>query len=215
MVSPRILVAIGLLLAEAAGGEIIDRVAITVGARVITESEVRQAVRLRQFLNGEPLDFRAYILRDAGERLVDQLLIRIENENSRYGVPSEEAVAAAQAQIIAGLFRGDRVAYETALKEYGIDERLLLDHLRWQLTVVRFVGVRFGAGLQITPEEVQAYFTAEIAPKLGPGVNASVEDFQNQIEETLRQQRANELADEWLRETRARTIIDFHPEVFQ
>jgi len=215
MASPRILVAIGLLLAKAAGGEIIDRVAITVGARVITESEVRQAVRLRQFLNGEPLDFRAYILRDAGERLVDQLLIRMENENSRYGAPPEEAVVAAQAQIIAEHFRGDRAAYEIALKQYGIDERLLLDHLRWQLTVVRFVGVRFGAGLPITPEEVQAYFAAEIAPKLAPGAAASVEDFHSQIEETLRQQRANELADEWLRETRARTIIDFHPEVFQ
>ncbi|MFN0168996.1 MAG: hypothetical protein ACKV22_21430 [Bryobacteraceae bacterium] len=207
--------AVLLLVAAAAGAEIIDRIAITVGSNVITESELRQAVRLRQFLNGEPIDFRAFILRDAGERLVDQLLIRKENENSRYGAPPAESVQEARKQVIDQLFKGDPKAFAEALAAYGLTEEVLSAHLTWQLTVVRFVSVRFGTGIQTRPEEAQAYFEKEIAPKLPAGASRNPDDYRGRIEETLNQQRANEHADEWLRETRRRTVIDFHPEVFQ
>ena len=39
--------------------EIIDRVAVVVGKRVITESEIVREIRLTAFLNGAPLDFSA------------------------------------------------------------------------------------------------------------------------------------------------------------
>jgi hypothetical protein len=204
-----------ILAAAPVAAEVIDRIAITVGSNVITESELRQAVRLRQFLNLEPIDFRAFILRDVGERLVDQLLIRKENENSRYGAPPAESVQEARNQVVDQLFKGNRQAYIEALGAYGITEEVLAAHLTWQLTVVRFVSVRFGTGIQTRPEEVQAYFDKEIAPKLPAGSSRNLDDYRGQIEDTLSQQRANEQADEWLRETRGRTVIDFHPEVFQ
>ncbi len=204
-----------LLTALTAGAEVIDRIAITVGSNVITESELRQAVRLRQFLNGEPLDFRAFILRDVGERLVDQFLIRKENDNSRYGGAPAESVQEALNQAMAQLFKDDRKAYAQALAAYGLTEEALLAHLAWQLTVVRFVTLRFGAGIQIPPEEAKSYFDKEIKPKLPEGASQNPDDYREQIEESMSHQQANEHADDWLRETRRRTVIDFHPEVFQ
>ena len=98
--------------------------------------------------------------------------------------------------------------------EYGIDEPTLRAHLRWQLTVVRFVSVRFGTGIQISQDKVKAYFEKQILPKLPAGAPHNIEEYRRQIEDALVQQRANEQADEWLRETRSRIAIDFHPEVF-
>src|SRR6266498_3287027 len=72
--------------------EIIDRVAVVVGNRVITESEILREVRLTAFLNGEPLDFGAASRRKTAERLVEQRLIRNEMESNLYPIPAPDAV---------------------------------------------------------------------------------------------------------------------------
>src|SRR5262249_49424474 len=66
----------GVLVLCAGRAEIIDRVAVVVGNRVITESEILREVRLTAFLNGAPLDFSAASKRKTAERLVEQRLIR-------------------------------------------------------------------------------------------------------------------------------------------
>ena len=69
-------------------GEIIDRLAITVGSQVITELQIDEELRVTALLNHEPgvvrtLDTR----REAADRLVEQLIIRIEMQLSRYDLP--------------------------------------------------------------------------------------------------------------------------------
>src|SRR5262245_28201832 len=72
--------------------EIIDRVAVVVGNRVITESEILREIRLTAFLNGEPLDFSAGVRRKTAERLVEQRLIRNEMESNLYPIPAADTV---------------------------------------------------------------------------------------------------------------------------
>src|SRR6476660_4088835 len=50
--------------------EIIDRIAVVVGNRVITESEILREIRLTALLNDEPLDFSAVSKRKTADRLV-------------------------------------------------------------------------------------------------------------------------------------------------
>src|SRR5256885_916748 len=88
-----------LLLLCACRAEIIDRVAVVVGNRVITESEILREVRLTAFLNGAPLDFSAASKRKTAERLVEQRLIHIENEASLYPLPTAESVEQALKEI--------------------------------------------------------------------------------------------------------------------
>src|SRR5436309_13062632 len=81
-----------LLLLCAGRAEIIDRVAVVVGNRVITESEILREIRLTAFLNGAALDFSAASRRRTAERLVEQRLIRNEIESSRFPEPAPDAV---------------------------------------------------------------------------------------------------------------------------
>ena len=62
----------GLWLAMCASAAVVDRVAIVVGTKAITETELIEEVRLTQFLNGQPLDLGVAARRAAGDRLVDK-----------------------------------------------------------------------------------------------------------------------------------------------
>src|SRR4030088_3402811 len=71
--------------------EIIDRIAVTVGNGVITESEILREIRLTAFLNGEPLDFSPASKRKTAERLVEQRLVANEISGSLYPLPTQAA----------------------------------------------------------------------------------------------------------------------------
>ena len=73
---------------------------------------------------------------------------------------------------------------------------------------------RSGAPRKVTDAQVESYFRTQIQPQLPEGSEAKVEDYRERIQEALIQQRANEDADAWVKETRRRIVIDFHPEVF-
>ena len=55
--------------------ETLDRIAVSVGQDVITESKVILDLRVAAFLEGKPLDLSTPARRKSAERLVDQLLI--------------------------------------------------------------------------------------------------------------------------------------------
>ena len=179
-----------------------------------TESELREEVRVTAFLNAEPARFIGSVLREAGERMVDQIMIRNENVTSRFGSATEQETDAMIAQLIRDRFKGNRAAYLEALASYRLTEEVLRAHVQWQLTAMRYISVRFTTGVQVTDAQVEAYFRTQIQPQLPEGSEAKVEDYRERIQEALIQQRANEDADAWVKETRRRIVIDFHPEVF-
>jgi SurA N-terminal domain len=124
---------------------IIDRVAVTVGKDVITESEVTQEIRLTDFQNQAPLDFSPTARRTAAERLVDQYLLRNEMRLEGFAEPKLAAAAQALRQFRQAHFR-TVAQYQAALKKYGISEEELEQHLLWQIAAVSFARQRFGSG---------------------------------------------------------------------
>ena len=78
------------LAALAGRAEIIDRIAVSVGNRVITESDLDREIRVTAFLNDQKPDFSPENKRRTAERLVDQRLMRTELDMSRYLLPSTE-----------------------------------------------------------------------------------------------------------------------------
>ena len=66
-----------LLMIAMAGAQagILDRIAVTVGRQVITESDVDRDLRVAAFLDRKPIDLSGEQKRKAADRLVDQLLI--------------------------------------------------------------------------------------------------------------------------------------------
>jgi hypothetical protein len=180
-----------LLLTAAAVAGVVDRVAVVIDKKVITETEVLDELRLTEFLNSQPLDEGAAARRAAAERLVDQNLIRTEMELTKYAVPTP-----AEADTLLGQFRRqhypDTAAYHAALARYSITEDQLKQHLLWQLTALRFTDQRFHVE--------QPASGAQSADRAADGAASASVDQQ---------------MDAWLKQARGNSKIVFKPEAFQ
>jgi parvulin-like peptidyl-prolyl isomerase len=136
---------------------IIDRVAASVGNRVITASGVDRQIRVTAFQDGVKSDFSPAARRATAERMVEQKLVERELSNSRYPLPDPAELLPAIDQFKKDHFKGEP-DYQRALAEYGITEQDFKDLLLWQRTLLLFIEVRFEAGAQITDQEIQDYF---------------------------------------------------------
>lgn len=196
---------------------VIDRIAVTVGNRAITSSDIEREIRVTAFLNGQAPDLSAAGRRAAAERMVEQTLVRREQESSRYPAPQPAEIEPALAAFRRRYFPAD-ADYRRALAQCGIGDRDVRDALLWQRTLLQFVDVRFRPAVQITADEIQRYFDTVLAPKLRaakPGETPALDDYRDQIEDTLAGQREDREMDRWLREARLLTPIIYHDEAFQ
>lgn len=203
-------------LAAAGHAEIVDRIAVSVGNRVITETDLEREIRITALLNNAKPDFSTANKRQTAERMVDQMLVRNELEASRYPLPSAAETQAALEEEKAR-YGGD-AAYRRALAEHGVSEDDLKARLAWQLMLVRFIDVRFRPGIQISSDEIRKYFDEHMLPGLlaaHPGQTPSFDDHRAGIEQTLTSHAADQQVEQWLKEARRRTRIEYHEEVFR
>jgi hypothetical protein len=211
-------VAIISLLITGARAEIIDRIAVTLDNQVITASEIALEIRLTAFLNGDSLDFSPDARRKSAARLIEQKLIRKEMQVGRYVSPAPEEVEPMLKDILAQRFHTPD-EYPQALAKYGVSEDELKAHLLWQLTLLRFIDIRFRPGVQVADAQIQEYFDANRAkleaPPPGTSTKLTLDDLRSEIREILTAEGANKQLDEWLAEARKRTRIEFHQEAFQ
>jgi hypothetical protein len=124
------------------GAVLIDRIAIVVDEEVIKESDIRERIRLEAFLSGRKLDFSPPIQRDVAHELIDEAVLRWELKSGFYDVPDESAVQE-RLDSIRQQF-ADEDAYRRRLADYEINEKMLEEHLRFQIAVREFIQLRFG-----------------------------------------------------------------------
>jgi peptidyl-prolyl cis-trans isomerase SurA len=205
-----------LALCAPAPGEIIDRIAVSVGNRAITQSEIERHARLTAFLNGEQPDVSPEGRRRTAERLVDQKLVARELDAARYPAPREEEAAPMLAELRKGY--GDEAAWRAALASAGITEEELRAHLLWQVRFLRFIDMRFRPGVQVTEEEVREYFEKTIRPlaaQANPGNAPSLDEYRDEIEAKLAGERVDQDLERWLQAARRRTPIAFREGAFE
>lgn len=122
-------------------GEILDRIAVTVGRHAITEGDVMLDLRLSAFLDRREVDTSASARRASAMRLADQYLMLEE------AGPSREALAVTgDAESMTATVRRtypDEDQYTEALKAYAVTEAQLVDHLLNGLRSLRFAEARF------------------------------------------------------------------------
>jgi hypothetical protein len=205
------------LAATLASGAIIDRIAVAVGNRVITTSDIDREIRVTAFLNGKPPDLSAANKRATADRMVDQRLVRRELDSSRYPVPQPAEIEPALRAFRQRYYPAE-ADYQRALVEYHIGDQDVRDALLWQRTLLQFVDVRFRPAVQITSEEIQHYFDTVLAPRLRaaqPAQPVSLDDYRDQIEDTLAGQREDREMETWLREARRQTPIFYRDEALK
>jgi parvulin-like peptidyl-prolyl isomerase len=172
-------------LLSAGAASVVDRVAVVVDKDVITESEVRDDLRLTEFLDNRPLDLGPAARRQAAEHLVDQQLIRRELELSKYPQPQASEADALLRGFLQSRFHSD-AEYRAALQTFGISEEQLKQRLLWQLTAIRFTDSRFGS-----PQSTGS-----------PPAGNTATDVDQQM-------------DAWLKQARSSSKITFKQEAFQ
>jgi len=195
---------LALLCIAGARAVVLDRIAVTVGKDVITETEVDQAIRITALLNGDTPVYNAKSRREAAGRLVDQDLIRRDMELSKWPQPEPEAVTKLLEQVKRERFGRD-TGYRQALQRSGTTEAELLEYLRWQLATLRYTESRFrprpGAP---APGTVQPHTDGVdgVAPATGADGAAAATGTDAQL-------------DAWLKDARTRVTIVYHEETFR
>lgn len=193
--------------------ETFDRIAVTVGRHVITESDVLQYLRVAAFLDGKPPDLSGAQRRTAADRLVDQYLVLEDAAVTRAPLPFADEVEALMKPLRARY--ASQAEYEAALARAGITEDQLKAHLLAGFRMMRYTDLRFRPEVQITDQDLRQSFAA-LTAKLPAGSPApSFEASRAQLEELVTTQRTGEAMNRWLAMTRAETQILYKDGAFR
>lgn len=200
-----------------AAAEIIDRIAVSVDNQAITTSDIDREIRVTAFLNRKPPELTPSTRRATADRLVEQKLILRELENSRYPQPSEAEIDPLIEQFKKANFATEE-DYNRALAADGLTEQDLKNEILWQRRFLLFIDMRFRAGVQVSDQEIQDYFTKVVEPAAlaaHPGEKVNLDDYRQQIEEKLTGDQVDRQMTTWLDNTRSREQVVYHPEAFQ
>jgi hypothetical protein len=129
-----------------ASAEVVDSVVAIAGAQPIKHSDVIQDLRLTAFLNGMPFDASAERQQQAVNRLIDQVIIRVQLNNGGYTPPDPAKVDGLMKQVRERY--SSESAFLRALAQANLTESSLRSYLTWQVMVLEFIDQRFGAGPQ-------------------------------------------------------------------
>ncbi len=141
--------------------EVLDRVAISIGYRPITELEIDEELRVAALLSHKPVLHDHSARHDAADRLVQQFLIEREMQVSRYPAPTPPEVDAYLRQVENDF--GGSSNLDAALKTDDLDRPTLLHHLAVQLAILRFVDIRFRPEFSVSDADVRTYLEREPA----------------------------------------------------
>ena len=189
--------------------EIIDRIVITVGNQVITQSQIDDEIRVTAFLNREAVDLTPAARIQAASRLIEQALIRREMDLSHYPLP-ELGDAGESLESLKAMYSSE-TEFQNALQAAAISVDRLTRRLWWQLTLLRFIDYRFRPGIQIPAADVQAYYRQQVSEWEQKGTKPipSLQDSRDQIEEILTQQRIDQALEQWIKDTKKQVTITY------
>jgi hypothetical protein len=206
---------VALLFLASASAEIVDRIAVTIDDRVVTEQQIVHEVRVAAFLNREKPDISPAAKRDAAERLIKQELIRREMEATHYPLPEKSEADALEKQIVDQY--GGEAAYVAALATCALTRGEIREQLWWQLTTLRFIDYRFKPAVHVPDGAVESYYREQVEKWKAQGQKdiPSLEQSRDSIEQILTAQRVDQALDSWLAEARKRTNVRYREEAFQ
>jgi peptidyl-prolyl cis-trans isomerase SurA len=199
--------AFALLLAPASA-EVIDRIVATVNGSVVLESELEDSIRVQRLMSGgsAAVDRAAEL-----ERLIDRALIEQQMERSSMPEPSEAEVNARIAELRAQLQpnNADDSAWAALLASHGLSEADIRSHIVLQISVLRFVEMRFRPSVYVSDKEVEQYYQQTFVPEMrrSSAEAPPLPQVSARIREVIVQQRVDDLLAQWLRARRAQTVI--------
>jgi len=196
-------------------GEILDRVAVTVGKHVISEGDILLDLRIAAFLDQKPVDLSGDQKRKTADRLVDQYLLLQEASSSHQVLPTDADARQLLDQVKAQY--ATETEYRAALARYGITEEQLSEHLLNGIRALRFTDLRFRPEVQLSDDDLHEYYDSMAAQwrRANPAQVPTFEASRDQIEKLLTDQRVTQALDRWLGTTRSETQILYKESAFK
>ena len=192
---------------------IVDRIAISVGDKIVTESEIDLRIRLSAFQNHEKADFSLASRKVAAQELIDQRLVEREMDVGHYPRLEETRRKALLSEYEKADYKSDSAALANALAVYGLKPQDLEDDLGRQSDLLTFLNLRFRPAVQVTDQDVQKYFAENVLKGAGKTLQeaqaGALNEMREEIQQKLTNERANKELDLWLQDQRKRTRIEY------
>jgi hypothetical protein len=198
-----------MLLCFVGSAVIIDRIAIVVENRIVKESDIKRDIRVTSFLNSEIPDLSLPSEKKAASRLIDQVFIRREIELGDYPAATLQQADRQLEKLKEERFRTE-AAFEQALRRYDLTSLDLRTQFQWQLTVLRFIDVRFKPAVLITEDEIERYYRDHAAAlRREYPSKSSLDDLRTDIRDILTNEKVNQQFFAWLDGQRKGTKVQF------
>jgi sulfur carrier protein ThiS len=202
--------------ADAAAPVVLDSVVAVVNRHAILASDIDDEIRLSVLdpvQGGQGTLTRQHAL----EQLISRTLIQqqIRSEDEQASEPKQAEVDARLAEIRRELplcVRSNCASdegWKSFLAAHGLTPARVNAYLRYRLQILTFIEQRFRQGIQITQEEVAAYYNKTLVPQYAPGETVPpLELVRPRLEEILLQQRVNVMFDDWLANLRKQGDVE-------
>jgi peptidyl-prolyl cis-trans isomerase SurA len=185
---------------------VLDRVVAVVNGRAILSSDLREETLLSIL---EPSDKEAgtETPQEALQRLISRTLIRqqIREEDARSILLSADAIQERileirkQLPICVRENCATEAGWSAFLSRHGLTQRRVTAYLRDRMEILRFIEIRFRQGIQISQQEVEAYYRDTLVPQYQAGQTPpELSAVAPRIEEILLQQQVSEMFSGWL-----------------
>ena len=195
---------------------VLDRVVAVVNNRAILASDVDEETRLAVLDPGRA-GLGTLTPRTALEQLISRSLIQqqIHEEDAQSADPSAAEVAARLSEIRRELPAcvhqncASDAGWKAFLSSHELTPERVESYLRYRLQILRFIELRFRQGIQISPQEIAAYYKDTLVPQYAAGeAIPKLAQVSPRIQEILLQRRVNVLFDDWLKNLRQQGEVE-------
>jgi len=183
--------------------EILDRIVARVENDIILLSDIQALSRYQQLVDGKS-ETEGQIL----GRLIDQWIVRTEADVAHFPPPSDADIDSSLSRLQKSFASAEE--YEVRKKQSGLDDSEIRRIVGTQLYLSNYLDSRFRPSVQIDPKAIEDFYQTAVLPvaKARGQEPPSLEVARDSIQEALIQQRINEQADRWLKESRLRLHIE-------
>jgi hypothetical protein len=190
---------------------VLDRVIAIVNGDVLLESDVRAEMRIAvlQPITVPPGQNTEI---NAAQRLIRRALILQQMRAQQaisYSVSDDEvkkslAELRAQLPVCRQIGCSTEEGWRDFLKSNDLSEEEAEQRWRQRLEILKFINVRFGAGIRISRQDIQKYYQASVVPAFDKLKEKppTLESVTPRIQEILLQQQVNAMLRDWLQSLR-------------
>jgi len=193
---------------RATGEEPVDRILASVDEEVITWVDLQRLIRYRGFSVPEVPEERNAFYREVLGQLVNQALIVRETVRTPF-IRITDSELEEFFKTWSRRFQSDREREEW-LRSQALTQGEILAMMRRQITVNKFIELRFEPFVIVLPDDIQAFYDKEYKPEL-EREQLPVPEM-TLVEETIRQilsvRRTTQQLENWLAATRSRVKVD-------